>query len=59
MLYKFRDGINYLTFADKCEMSCVPIRVQKKNLSMVQIIWVLCGEFFKIPYSFLIHYIIY
>lgn len=30
MLYKFRDGINYLTFADKCEMSCVPIRVQKK-----------------------------
>lgn len=38
MLYKFRDGINYLTFADKCEMSCVPIRVQKKNLSMVQII---------------------
>lgn len=33
MLYKFRDGINYLTFADKCEMSCVPIRVQKKKKS--------------------------
>lgn len=55
MLYKFRDGINYLTFADKMWIELCSNKFNKKKIlffSMVQIIWVLCGEFFKIPIAF-------